>query len=327
MLLGVISALRRDLRWVGGSIILGAIFYPPASVSLCTYVGLVVIYRFFREKSIPNGTLTLASLIAASGGILIYNMLHSSRITGSVYSSSQIVKMPEFHAGGLWPILQEHWWDYITVDILMIDQGITGIVWIFLLLLTFCVGVSGSLRKVRRPEVVFIPISALLNYVIANIVLLHLYEPSRYLVFPSQALTLCCFPFIFEAIFNWSAPRLIEGGALRILGKRVLGSGLAIIAIVGLLVFSARVFFNRGGTDPMPAEIYSFLGSLPKDTLIAATPIDGDRVPMRSRRSVFVIVNSLYPHHSGYYEEAKQRCFALLEAMYDSGPEFLAIFA
>src|SRR5208283_2299490 len=51
--------------------------------------------------------------------------------------------------------------------------------------------------------------------------------------------------------------------------------------------------------------------------------VDGDRVPMRSRRSVFILVNSLYPHHSGYYEETKQRCFALLAAMYDSGPDSL----
>ena len=323
VLLGVISALRRDLRWVGGSIILGAIFYPPASISLCTYVGLVVIYRFFREKSVPKGTLILASLIAATGGILIYNMLHSSQITGAVYSSSQIVKMPEFRAGGFWPILQENWWDYIIVDILMLNQGITGILWIFLLVMTFSVGLGDSRQKVRRPEVVFLPISALANYIVANLVLLHLYEPSRYLIFPSQALTLCCFPFVFEAVFNWAAPRFIGVGASGALNKRVLGSSIAVIAIVGVLVFSARLFFNRGGTDPMPKEVYSFLGALPKDTLIAATPVDGDRVPMRSRRSVFIIVNSLYPHHSGYYEEAKQRSFALLAAMYDSGPESL----
>jgi hypothetical protein len=323
VLLGVISALRRDLRWVGGSIILGAIFYPPASISLCTYVGLVVIYRFFREKSVPKGTLILASLIAATGGILIYNMLHSSQITGAVYSSSQIVKMPKFRAGGFWPILQENWWDYIIVDILMLNQGITGILWIFLLVMTFSVGLGDSRQKVRRPEVVFLPISALANYIVANLVLLHLYEPSRYLIFPSQALTLCCFPFVFEAVFNWAAPRFIGVGASGALNKRVLGSSIAVIAIVGVLVFSARLFFNRGGTDPMPKEVYSFLGALPKDTLIAATPVDGDRVPMRSRRSVFIIVNSLYPHHSGYYEEAKQRSFALLAAMYDNGPESL----
>ena len=327
VLLGVISALRRDLRWVGGSIILGAIFYPPASISLCTYVGLVVIYRFFREESVPKGTLILASLIAATGGILIYNMLHSSQITGAVSSSSQIVKMPEFRAGGFWPILQENWWDYIVVDILMLNQGITGILWIFLLVMTFCVGVGDSRHKVRRPEVVFLPISALANYIVANLVLLHLYEPSGYLVFPSQALIFCCFPFVFEAVFNWAAPRFIGVGASGALNKRALGSSIAVIAIAGLLVFSARLLFNRGGTDPMPEEVYSFLGALPKDTLIAATPVDGDRVPMRSRRSVFIIVNSLYPHHSGYYEEAKQRSFALLAAMYRQRSQITASFA
>jgi hypothetical protein len=323
VLIGVIAALRRDLRWVGGAILLGAIFYPPACISLCSYVALIVIYRLFKERSLPKGSFILASLIAASGGILIYNMLHSAQITGAVYSFSQIVKMPEFHEGGMWPVLRERWSDYIVVDILMLDQGITGVLWIFLLVVLFCFGANNSIQKVRRPEVVFLPISALANYIVANLVLLHLYEPSRYLVFPSQALTLCCFPFVFEAVFNWAAPRFIGVGASGALNKRVLGSSIAVIAIVGVLVFSARLFFNRGGTDPMPKEVYSFLGALPKDTLIAATPVDGDRVPMRSRRSVFIIVNSLYPHHSGYYEEAKQRSFALLAAMYDSGPESL----
>ncbi len=323
VLIGVIAALRRDLRWVGGAILLGAIFYPPACISLCSYVGLVVIYRLFKERSLPKGSLILASLIAAAGGILIYNMLHSAQITGAVYSFSQIAKMPEFHEGGIWPVLHGRWSDYIFVDILMLDQGTTGVLWIFLLVMMFLFGRNNSFQQVRKPEVVFLPISALANYVVANLVLLHLYEPTRYLVFPSQALTICCFPFVFEVIFNWAAPRFIGVGASGVLNKRVLGSSIAIIAIAGFLVFSARLLFNRGGTDPMPEEVYSFLGALPKDTLIAATPVDGDRVPMRSRRSVFIIVNSLYPHHSGYYEEAKQRSFALLAAMYDSGPDSL----
>ena len=182
MLIGVIAALRRDLRWVGGAILLGAIFYPPACISLCSYVALIVIYRLFKERSLPKGSFILASLIAASGGILIYNMLHSAQITGAVYSFSQIVKMPEFHEGGMWPVLRERWSDYIVVDILMLGQGITGVLWIFLLVVLFCFGANNSIQKVRRPEVVFLPISALANYIVANLVLLHLYEPSRYLV-------------------------------------------------------------------------------------------------------------------------------------------------
>ena len=283
VLLGVISALRHDLRWVGGSIILGAVFYPPATVSLCTYIGLVVIYKFFREKSIPNGSITLVSLIAASGGMLIYNMLHSAQLTGPVYSSSQIARMPEFHAGGIWPLLRQNWWDYITIDILMLDHGITSVLWIVILVIIFYVGLGDSRQRVRRPEVVFLPISAIVNFIIAYIVLLHLYEPGRYLMTPLEALTLCCFPFVFQATFNWAAPRLIGAGALAISSKRVLGSGLAIIEISGLFVFSARVFFNRGVIDEMPAEIYSFLGGLPKDTLIGATPIDGEALSLSFR--------------------------------------------
>ena len=140
-------------------------------------------------------------------------------------------------------------------------------------------------------------------------------------MYPLQALTLCCVPFIFENALIWSTPWLSKMGASRIMDMRVRAIGFVVITTIGLGLFSARVLYNRGGPDTMPSEIYAFLGTLPKDAVIAATSTDGDRVPMRSHRSALLIGGSLFPYHPKYYEEMKRRFVAVLAAMYDSGPE------
>lgn len=321
VLLGVISALRRDMRLLGAAMVLGALFYPPTCIMLGTYTALIVIIRTIREKFIPNGIVILISLIAVAGAILIFSKSLSEPSTGPLYSYEQMLHMPEFWPNGVAGyFFHTNWWEYLA-DLFQIDHGITSIVWLSLLVTTFYVGIVKNNRKLIRAEVIFIPLSAAANYVLAYLVLLRLFEPSRYLMYPLQALTLCCVPFIFENALIWSTPWLSKMGASRIMDMRVRAIGFVVITTIGLGLFSARVLYNRGGPDTMPSEIYAFLGTLPKDAVIAATPTDGDRVPMRSHRSALLIGGALFPYHPKYYEEMKRRFVAVLAAMYDSGPE------
>ena len=133
-------------------------------------------------------------------------------------------------------------------------------------------------------------------------------------MYPLQALTLCCVPFIFENALIWSTPWLSKMGASRIMDMRVRAIGFVVITTIGLGLFSARVLYNRGGPDTMPSEIYAFLYFFLKTRSSAATPTDGDRVPMRSHRSALLIGGSLFPYHPKYYEEMKRRFVAVLAA-------------
>ena len=217
-------------------------------------------------------------------------------------------------------IFHTNWWEYVA-DLLQLDHSITSVAWLSLLIITFYVGVINNNPNIIRAEIICIPLSVAINYIAAYLVLLRLFEPARYIMYPFQALTLCCVPFIFNNALSWLTPRLVQIGSLRVTDMRVRAIGFVVITMLGVGVFSARVYYNRGGADTMPSEIYAFLSTLPKDALIAAAPTDGDRVPMRSRRSVLLIGASLYPYHPGYYEEMKKRFVAVLAATYDSGPD------
>jgi hypothetical protein len=321
MLFGIISALRRDMRLLGGAMLLGALFYPPTCIMLGAYTALIVFNRIIREKAVPAGTLAWISLTVVAGVILVFSKSLADPSTGPLYSYEQMLHMPEFWPNGVAGyFFHTNWWEYVA-DLFQMDHGITSVAWLSLLGAAFYVGVINNNRNLIRAEVLFIPLSAAANYILAYIVLLRLFEPSRYLMYPLQALTLCCVPFIFENALIWSTPWLARLGASRIMDMRVRAIGLVVVTIIGLGIFSARVVYNRGGPDTMPSEIYAFLGTLPKDAVIAATPTDGDRVPMRSHRSALLIGGSLFPYHPKYYEEMKKRFVAVLATMYDGGPE------
>ena len=323
VLLGVLSVLRQKLSGLGWAFVFGAIFYPPACIILGTYAALVLAFRIWKERSVPKGMLLLALLAMGAAAILVAATLNSRETTGPVYSLNQMLSMPEFWPGGSLVFFYGHWFDYILAA-MQLGQGSLGVICLLFTVLMFTTGAIKNDRRLLRAEIVLIPVSAVINYAVAYLFMLRLYEPSRYLVFAYQALTICCFPLFVGYAVNWLAPRLsgiaLSDGAR----KTAWRAAFVLVTAIGIAAFSARVALKRGGApDPMPSEVYEFLQTLPKDTLIASTPTDGDRIPMRSRRRVLYVVSSLFPYHPLYYSTMKERFDAVLAAMYSPGPEQL----
>jgi hypothetical protein len=287
---------------------------------LGTYSALVIVYRFFEERTIPKRFVTLVSLVIVAVGILGFNTVRATNITGPTYTMDQVIHMSEFGPEGVLKLLHEHWWDYL-LEIFQLDHGMAGVIWLVFLAAAFYVAGIGRDRELIRAEIILIPVSAVINYAVVYIVLVRLYEPGRYIMFPSHILTLCCVPFLFKYGLNLFGPWFNRIDGWMTANRHVWSGAFIIITIVGAGVFAARVHYNRGGADTMPSEIYTFLGTLPKDTLIAATPMDGDRVPMRSHRSVLLIGVSIVPYHPRFYDEMKERFLLMLAAQYDSDPK------
>jgi hypothetical protein len=63
-------------------------------------------------------------------------------------------------------------------------------------------------------------------------------------------------------------------------------------------------------------EAYAFLATLPKQTLVAAHPEDASHVPLRTRRSVLVAMETSLPYYTGYYRVMAERLSAVLVATY-----------
>ena len=319
MLLGVTGAFKRDMRTLGLSLIAAALFYPPAFVMLGTYAGLLVMIGVVRSRRLPNGFSVLLLTGAAGMGIVLASGLSSRAITGPLYTFEQMRRMPEFFGKGIAGyFFHDHWWDYLF-EIFQFDNGVASVLWLSLIIATFAFGARD--QRTLRKEMILIPISAFVNYCLAYLLLLRMFEPSRYLLFPLQVLTICCVPLLFEHLFGRAVQDLGRNAGWRRSSRYVWMMGPAAIAALGLAVFATRVVLDRGGLDPLPPELYGFLRELPKNALIAATPTDGDRVPMRSRRSALLIKASLFPYHSVYYEEMKRRFGAVLQTRYDPSPD------
>jgi hypothetical protein len=101
---------------------------------------------------------------------------------------------------------------------------------------------------------------------------------------------------------------------------------VAAAAFAGV-VLAAEVAAAGGGKSPAAApcrgSVYSYLGTLPKDAVIAGDPADLSCVPIAARRPV-VISRKLYqPWDVEYFAMIRERMFSLIRAYY--GPSTAAL--
>ena len=62
--------------------------------------------------------------------------------------------------------------------------------------------------------------------------------------------------------------------------------------------------------------VYTFLKTLPKDTLVASHPNDADNIPLRANRSVLASMETSLALYTGYYGQMADRIAASLAAFH-----------
>jgi hypothetical protein len=106
-----------------------------------------------------------------------------------------------------------------------------------------------------------------------------------------------------------------------------IGKAAAAAAVIAGAVLVAEVAFAGGGRSGVAAcsdvGLYRYLGTLPKNAIIAGDPGDLDCIPIAARRPV-VISRKLYqPWNVDYFKVIRPRMFLMVEASY--GPSVQAI--
>jgi len=113
-------------------------------------------------------------------------------------------------------------------------------------------------------------------------------------------------------------------------GARTLAAAALAVpaALVTAAVLVATVTVAGGGRSPgavacRDVELYRFLETLPKESILAADPLDANCIPIAARRPV-VISRKLYqPWAVEYLELVRERMFASVEAFY--GPSVSSV--
>jgi hypothetical protein len=159
------------------------------------------------------------------------------------------------------------------------------------------------LRRSVRIELLYLAISSVIMFEIADFLLFRLYIPKRYLSYSFFLLSLIIFA-------------LTIGGIVASLRSRTAQMVLSFTLIFFVLLqFSSTK--GLGLTDQSEYKnLYIYLSTLPKDTVIASHPYIADYIPTFSKRKVFINFELSLPWFDRYWETVKERTLDFLNAYY-----------
>jgi hypothetical protein len=145
-------------------------------------------------------------------------------------------------------------------------------------------------------------------FVLANIIALKLFEPSRYV-----KVSIPLFLIIFFVLNSQRWANAIK----KFFYKRI----IAISLIAAVLIFylpSLQGDTHNWGDD---AKLYEFLSSLPKDILVGGHPRNMDNIPTFSRRKVLVLEELSLPFYPKFYNTIRNRTYSFFKAYYATSPK------
>ncbi|WP_242050706.1 hypothetical protein [Oculatella sp. FACHB-28] len=261
---------------------------------------------------------------------------------GEVVTASQMKAMPEFGSEGRSK--------YFGVDPLsFILSGSSGlrapdmpyVNWISLSLPIILKSQLPLVRSVTREIRILwqILFASLGVFLLAHLVLLKLYFPSRYtyhsLRFVMPIAAAIALTVLFHASWRWLQQNRAVNASGQIASIRSFAKPrykvkhYAAIGMIGTLFILCLVTFalpavalNRQqwvvGRYP---EIYDFFANQPKDTLIASLVKEANSFPAFSQRSILAGEEFAFAYHPSYYNQFKQHTIDTIYALYSSDSE------
>jgi hypothetical protein len=127
-------------------------------------------------------------------------------------------------------------------------------------------------------------------------------------------------------IDGFSQPEKLNGRSYW--GQQLLAVASTTVITVLLLAYPSLVK-DFPKTDYFVGEVpqlYEFLATQPKDTLIASLASEADNIPSFAQRSVLVSREYALPYEVGYYKQIRQRTIDLINAQYSPDPEQVRSF-
>lgn len=279
------------------TILVSSFLYPPSTLIMLltyslTFVNKNLIQNIKSKKFIY---LLITALICV---LIIQNIsVPKNKEIGSFYSFKEVIKMEEFQVGGKIPVLNG-----IFSIIKPYNTGIkTSLtknpiaILILLSIISIFVRTNNNLNKKLK----IFAISGLILYFLSFILLFKIYIPIRYLL----PVYLVLIFFISNRInkFNFNLKKLI------------------LISLLLFLIFIPHL--RRDLTICWDKDIYNFISTLPKDSLIVGYPKDLDCIPLFSKRSVLINDELNIPFAKNYYEKIKLRLIDLFIAYYSDNEQ------
>jgi len=173
-------------------------------------------------------------------------------------------------------------------------------------------------------EIVILPqilITSLGMFSAAHILLFRLYLPSRYIGYSFRVVLTLSAAIALTTILDTVLSNNFFQGKVYPLPRKLFALSFTVIIAISLL-FYYPIFIKK---FPKPAyiignygQLYEFLKTQPKDTLIASIDPEVDNLPSFAQRRILAGREYAIPWHFGYYSQFRQRTKDLIQAQYSS---------
>jgi len=292
-------------------LILQAFFYPPILL-ICLFCYIVSIFKDFQWKKL----MVFLFIGAVSIPILFLGKEIQTEKFGETYNLYQIKQMAEFKDDGLTRGRVPLFYTNIFKQIFNNRSGVGELDGSLgrLLILFSCILIFYVLMVKKLPQAP--PLIKILFFVsislfgVANVLMLQLFEPSRYMLFTLPLiLILLTSQMIAEIASNISSQRL----------RTIL---LIVLVFLAFILFPVQHKYGRTHNG----ALFQFIASLPQDSLIAGDPFIMDEVPLFSKRKVYVNSESSVPYFKKYNQTIQRRTLELFDAYYSRSFDDFLLF-
>jgi len=325
--------IKRDHLKTAIILVLQCLFYPlifMLAAGTC-FLSLIKIQGrkiHFEKNPIKIRYFILSAILSLSilGGK--YLISHNPQI-GSIVTRQEMIGKSEFYSEGRFSILPTPpIYPEIRSNLI---QGISFSEKIFgsktakafmdsrFLEVLLCFGLLFLIIEVKRKklqvpvEILFLFISAILMYVIADLLLFHFFLPIRYLKYAVPWLGIIfCSLIIGQVILKIKNDRIKKG--IQICLFILMFSVVKIPVGLGLINMSQY------------QGLYGFLQDLPEDSMIAAHPDLADGIPTFSQKKVFINYELSHCVFDNYWKTMKKRTLDFFTAYYSEDPLFVEQF-
>lgn len=277
-----------------------SLFYPPLSLVCLSIYFFQLLHDLIKSKKLNKYGLTAFCIaVLCTGAFLIYKTSGAANPIRNL-SLSEMKTMPEFYIRGNHPIFFSSFYEQINNEEsgLALDKTLYVLVIVSLVMALFF-----QKRAFELPYIYYCLLGSGAGFFIAaHMFFFKLFMPSRYM-----RLSLPLFLVFFLA---WNARRIIKFAEERVLLRKILP--------VGLIVFLIWGFFIPGGQDnhlSTHPKVFSFLKTLPNDSMIAGHPAIMDDAPVFTLKKIFVTKEISVPYY-GIYPILKKRTYEFFNIYY-----------
>lgn len=162
-------------------------------------------------------------------------------------------------------------------------------------------------------------------WILAHLFLFKLHLPGRYSQMAFRVVIPLAAPFTFSTLWE-----LVPAWRKHFRHRLTSHIPVVLVSLLGVLLLLyphlRPKFARRSYNQASPKELYDFLRTQPKQSVIATIERCGDFIPVFARRPVLVSPEYAVPYHLGYYRQVRQRGQDLVRAILTSDVDVLRAF-